>query len=266
MEGDEGVEVSHAIVTGGARGIGAAVVARLVAAGHHVSILDGIGSMPDVPYALAGTAELEVLAVTHGSAVSTFVVDVTNGAAVAAAVREATASHGELQVAVAAAGIILGGEPLWEQDAAAFDACVAVNLAGVANLARAAIPSMLASRNPSLGRFVAIASAAGTHSIAKAASYVAAKHGVVGLVKGLALDLGSSGITANAVCPGSTRTAMLEASASLYGIEAGEFAQQQPIGRLIEPEEIAAAVAWLCSPEASAVTGAALAVDGGMTA
>lgn len=266
MEGEQGVGLSHAIVTGGARGIGAAVVARLVTAGHHVTVLDGIGSMPEVPYALAGAPELEALQAQHGDAVSTSVVDVTDATAVATAVARAVADHGELQVAVACAGVILGGQPLWEQDEAAFEACLAVNLHGVANLARAAIPSMLRSERPELGRFVAISSAAGTQAIGRAASYVAAKHGVLGLVKALAHDLGASGVTANAVCPGSTRTAMLEASAALYGIDAADFAQQQPLGRLLEPDEVAAAVAWLCSPEASGVSGVALPVDGAMTA
>jgi NAD(P)-dependent dehydrogenase (short-subunit alcohol dehydrogenase family) len=98
-------------------------------------------------------------------------------------------------------------------------------------------------------------------------AYTAAKHGVTGLVKALAVELGPRGITANAVCPGSTRTAMIDASAAVYGLDSPEdFVQHQALGRLIEPEEIASAVAWLCSPGASGMTGAIVAVDGGMTA
>jgi NAD(P)-dependent dehydrogenase (short-subunit alcohol dehydrogenase family) len=89
---------------------------------------------------------------------------------------------------------------------------------------------------------------------------------VVGLVRGIAADLATTGITANAICPGSTRTAMLDASAAIYDLASTEaFAAQQPIGRLLEPGEPAALIAWLCSPASSGVTGAALAVDGGMT-
>jgi NAD(P)-dependent dehydrogenase (short-subunit alcohol dehydrogenase family) len=111
-----------------------------------------------------------------------------------------------------------------------------------------------------------VASAAGRTGLFHLAAYSAAKHAVVGLVRGAAMDLAAYGVTVNAVSPGSTRTAILEASASLYGLaSAEEFAQQQPIGRLLEPVEVAAAIAWLCSPTSSAITGADIAVDGGMT-
>ena len=96
------------------------------------------------------------------------------------------------------------------------------------------------------------------------AAYSAAKHAVVGLIRGTAMDLAQYGITANAVSPGSTRTALLDASARVYGLESPEaFAPQQPIGRLIEPIEVAASIAWLCSPSASAITGADVAVADG---
>jgi NAD(P)-dependent dehydrogenase (short-subunit alcohol dehydrogenase family) len=98
------------------------------------------------------------------------------------------------------------------------------------------------------------------------AAYSAAKHAVVGLVRGAAMDLAPYGVTVNAVSPGSTRTALLEASAQVYGLSSGEeFAAQQPIGRLLEPIEVASCIAWLCSPASSAITGADIAVDGGMT-
>jgi NAD(P)-dependent dehydrogenase (short-subunit alcohol dehydrogenase family) len=98
-------------------------------------------------------------------------------------------------------------------------------------------------------------------------AYVAAKHGVVGLVRALAAELGPHGVTANAVSPGSTRTTMLDASADVYDLtDVEEFVQHQPIGRLLAPEEVAAAITWLCSAAASGVNGTILAVDGGMTA
>jgi NAD(P)-dependent dehydrogenase (short-subunit alcohol dehydrogenase family) len=97
--------------------------------------------------------------------------------------------------------------------------------------------------------------------------YVASKHAVIGLVRALAADLAGTGVTANAVCPGSTRTAVLEASARIYELDSvEEFDGQQLVERLLEPEEPAALIAWLCGADASGVTGAALAADGGMTA
>ncbi len=164
------------------------------------------------------------------------------------------------------AGIMAADGPAWEQTPDDLDRDLSVNLHGVANLARAAIPRLLASPSPSLARFVAVVSSAGDRPLPLLASYVAAKHAALGYVQTLAADLGSSGVTANAVLPGSTRTALLERSAQVYGLDSVEdFVAQQRIGRLLDPPEIAAAVVWLCSPAASAITGAALHVDGGFT-
>jgi NAD(P)-dependent dehydrogenase (short-subunit alcohol dehydrogenase family) len=142
---------------------------------------------------------------------------------------------------------------------------MAVNLDGVFNTASATIPAMLRSARP--GRFVAVASAASTRGLPLMGAYAAAKHGVLGLVRSLAADLADTGITANAVAPGSTTTNVLEASAAAYDLtDSAEFIRHHPIGRLLEPSEVASAIGWLCSESTAAVTGAVLAVDGGMTA
>jgi NAD(P)-dependent dehydrogenase (short-subunit alcohol dehydrogenase family) len=113
---------------------------------------------------------------------------------------------------------------------------------------------------------VAVASAAGFLGLRRLSGYSASKHAVIGLVKALAADLAGSGITANAVCPGSTRGPLLDASAAVYQLSSSEeFAHQQLVERLLEPDEPAALIAWLCGSGASGVTGAALAVDGGLT-
>jgi SDR family mycofactocin-dependent oxidoreductase len=252
-----------ALVTGAARGIGAAVVRRLAAAGWGLVAVDVCADDPAIGYSLATRAELDALA--GCGAVIPVVADVRDGEALRAAVGVAVERFGGLDAAVAAAGVVAGGGPHWESAVASERAVLEVDLVGVLNLARAAVPALLQRPQPRQGRFVAVASAAASRGLTGLAAYSAAKAGVAGFVRALAADLAGSGITANAVSPGSTDTAMLAASAALYGL-AGveEFAGQQPVRRLLEPDEVAAAVAFLAGPDGAAITGAVLAVDGGL--
>jgi NAD(P)-dependent dehydrogenase (short-subunit alcohol dehydrogenase family) len=154
--------------------------------------------------------------------------------------------------------------PTWETTDEVWDAMIDVNLAGVFNLARTVVPHLLAAPLPRRGRFVAVTSAAGHHGLPNLAAYTAAKHGVVGLVRALAAELGATGVTANAVAPGSTRGPMLEASAALYGIDDVEtFAELSRIQRLIDPDEIAATIEWLSVDAPGSITGTVVDVDGG---
>jgi SDR family mycofactocin-dependent oxidoreductase len=255
-----------AVVTGAARGIGAATVDALVLAGWRVVAVDRGADDPALDYALATKADLEEVAARHGDAVRTVVGDVRHPADMRAAVDDAVEHFGGLHAAVAAAGVISGGPPLWETGDAQWDVLFDVNVNGVRHLAAAAVPALLHEPAPRHGRFVAVASAAGLLGLRRLGAYSASKHAAIGLMRSLAADLAGTGITANAVCPGSTRGAMLDASAAVYGLDsAEEFAGQQLTERLLEPAEPAALIAWLCGPDSGGVTGAALAVDGGMT-
>jgi SDR family mycofactocin-dependent oxidoreductase len=183
----------------------------------------------------------------------------------AAAVAEAERRWGGLDVAVAAAGVIAGGVPLWEVPPEQEKAVLEVNLNGVVNLARAAVPALLRRPRPRSGRFLAIASASATRGLPMLAAYCAAKAAVAGLVRALGAELGDSGVTANAVSPGSTDTPILAESARLYDLPAAQaFAAQQPAGRLLDPDEVAAVLAFLAGPDSSAMTGAVVPVDGGL--
>jgi NAD(P)-dependent dehydrogenase (short-subunit alcohol dehydrogenase family) len=140
-----------------------------------------------------------------------------------------------------------------------------IDLGGVVNLARAAVPALLRRPEPRSGRFVAVASAAATRGLPMLAAYCAAKAGVAGLVRALAAELGDSGVTANAVSPGSTDTALLAESARLYGLGSAEdFAGRQPVERLLAPGEVAEVLAFLASPASSGMTGSVVPVDGGL--
>jgi SDR family mycofactocin-dependent oxidoreductase len=250
-----------AVVTGAGRGIGAATARALHADGWSLVLVDRCEDDPALPYALATKDELD--AVARDTDAIACVADVRDQAQLDAAVAQAVETYGGLDAAVAVAGGIAGGEA-WSMPEATWDVMLGVNLEGVWRLARAAVPAML---ERGTGRFVAVASAGGTLGLPLLSAYSAAKHGVIGLVRSLAAELGPHGITANAIAPGSTRTAMLDASAAVYGLtDVDEFASHHLLQRLVTPEEVAAAIAWACSPAASGVTGAVIPVDAGMTA
>lgn len=257
-----------AVVTGAARGIGAATVRVLAAGGCDVVAVDLAADDPVLPYPMGTEAELDEVvagASSGGARVVGQVADVRDQNALGAAVALAQERFGGLDIAVAAAGVMAGGVPLWKVPPDQERAVLEVNLVGVLNLARAAVPAMLARPAPRVGRFVAVASAAATRGLPMLAAYCAAKAGVAGFVRALAVELGASGVTANAVSPGSTDTATLAETARLYGLDgAQDFAAQQPIGRLLDADEIAAVIAFLAGPDSGAVTGAVLPADGGL--
>lgn len=261
-----------ALVTGAARGIGAATVCRLAADGWSVVALDRASDDPRLPYALGSPQALAatVARAAERAAASDRIVavqaDACDEAAMAAAIRDTEARFGGLDALVAVAGVIAGGTPLWDMPAAQLAAVIEVDLGSVITAARLGIPAMLRRPSPRQGRFLAVASIAGTRGLPQLSAYGAAKAGVIGLIRGLAAELRGTGITANTVSPGSTRTPMLDQSARLYGLPtADSFATQQLIERLLDPDEVAATLAWLASPQGAGLTGANVLVDGGLS-
>jgi SDR family mycofactocin-dependent oxidoreductase len=258
-----------ALVTGAARGIGAATVRAFAAQGWAVLAVDRCADDPALPYRLGSREELDEVvakasAAGPGTAVA-HVADVRDEGQLSAAVAAADRRWGGLDAAVAAAGVIAGGVPLWEMPADQQRAVLDTDLGGVINLARAAIPALLRRPAPRSGRFLAVASAAATRGLPMLAAYCAAKAGVAGLIRALAAELGETGVTANAVSPGSTDTPILAESARLYGLPgASAFAAQQPVRRLLTPDEVAAALAWLAGEASGGITGAVVPVDGGL--
>ena len=230
-----------ALVTGGASGIGAATVALLRERAATVVAAD--------VRAAEGVAGVEHLDVTDGDAVDALVAAVVD-------------RYGRLDIAVNAAGISGTWAPVAESSPAEWERTLAVNLTGVYRCTRAELAVMVPAGR---GAIVNVASAAGAMGVPGLAAYAASKHGVIGLTRSAALEVVRSGVRVNAVLPGTTRTPMLEASMGSEEALRG-LAKGQPIGRLAEPEEIARAIVWLASDEASYVTGEALAVDGGALA
>ena len=271
-----------AVVTGAARGIGAATVRGLAAAGWAVVAVDRASDDPRLGYPMGTEAELrDVVASAQtlasdrpdlvgpgvaGPRVVAHIADTTDPEALGAAVALAEEQFGGLDAMVAVAGVIAGGVPLWEMPADELGAVLGVDLGGPITAARVGIPALLRRPAPRQGRFLAVASAAATRGLLHLTAYGAAKAGVAGLVRGLAADLADSGVTANAVSPGSTDTAILDESARLYGLDGtGAFADQQPVKRLLTPVEVASALVWLAGPDSGGLTGAVIPVDGGLS-
>ncbi len=225
-----------AVLTGAARGIGAATVDRLVSTGWKIVAVDVCADDPSLDYALGTPADLEALGARHGSSVHTMVGDVRSPADMRAAVSAVGEVFGGLDAAVAVAGVVSGGVPLWELGDAQWNVQFDVNVHGVRNLVTAAVPVLLEAPAPRQGRVVAVSSAAGLLGLRRLSGYSASKHAVIGLIKALAADLAGTGITANAVCPGSTRTPILDASAAIYGLDsAEEFARPAVGGTSVAP-------------------------------
>jgi SDR family mycofactocin-dependent oxidoreductase len=254
-----------ALVTGAARGIGAATVAALAAAGWRVVATDRCADDPALPYPLGTRAELDAVVEAAGRQAVAAEADTRDPDALAAAVRLAEERWGGLDAAVAAAGVIAGGVPAWQVPADREQAVLDIDLGGVLTLARVAVPALLRRPAPRRGRFLAVASAAATRGLPMLAAYCAAKAGVAGFIRALGAELGGTGVTANAVSPGSTATPILDESARLYDLPAAAaFAAQQPLGRLLDPAEVAAVLVFLAGDGASAMTGAVVPVDGGL--
>lgn len=250
------------LVTGAARGIGAAVACRLAGDGYRVVAVDRCSDDPALGYPLATRDDLDSVVARCGSTALAAVLDVADREAVLAL--PGTVGVEAFDAVVCAAGVVWGGPPVWETPESAWTAVHGANVTGVLNTAAATVPQMVARGR---GRFVAVASAASERGLARMGAYAASKAAVVSLIRSMAADLADSGVTANAIAPGSVDTDILAASAKVYGLgSVSEFAQHHTDQRLIGPEEIAEAVTWLCSPGSSAVTGAVLAVDAGMTA
>jgi NAD(P)-dependent dehydrogenase (short-subunit alcohol dehydrogenase family) len=244
------------LVTGGGTGIGAAIAAKLFGAGATIS--------------LAGrrAAPLQRVAASLPGA-HVVIADVTKEAQTKAMVEAARAEHGPIDILIANAGAAKSA-PVAKVDFAHWQRMLDVNLTGAFLSVQAALPDLLRGEAVA-SRIVFTASTAGLKGYPYVAAYCAAKHGVVGLARALAAELAARDITVNAVCPGYTETPLLESAVTTIANKTGrspdaaraDLARFNPHGRLIEPDEVAETVLWLCSPAARAINGQAIAISGG---
>ena len=257
INGTDSLEGRHALVTGGGRGIGAAIARALLAKGARVTIT---GRSRE---ALAATvAELSVF-----GEIDCVPMDVASADSVAQAFGAAQARFGPVAVLVNNAGQAASA-PFLKTSADVWQQMLAVNLSGTWHCIQAALPGMLEAR---WGRIVNVASTAGLTGYGYVSAYCAAKHGVIGLTRSLALEVAAKGVTVNAVCPGYTETDIVRDAVANIVAKTGrteqealaELAAGNPQKRLVQPEEVAKAVAWLCMPGAGAMNGQSVAVAGG---
>ncbi len=256
MSGPLAIEGRHALVTGGGSGVGRAIALALAEL--------------EVEVTICGRRQAALDEVARQSPhISGIAADVTDEAAMIALYEQAQSARGPIDIVVANAGMA-GSAPAARTTLADWQRTLAVNLTGAFLTVKPALKDMAGRR---AGRIVFVASVAGLRGYAYVAPYVAAKHGVVGLMRALAAENARTGITVNAVCPGFVETDMLEQSVSRIVDKTGRSAEEtraalvstNPQGRFIQPQEVAGAVLWLCSQSAGSITGQAISVSGGET-
>ena len=244
----------HAVVTGGGTGIGAAVAAALVKDGARVTVMGR--RLEPLETTAAGLKDARSVAC-----------DVTDSEKVATAFKQAKAESGSIDILVNNAGAA-DTAPFHKMDIRHWRRMMAGNLDGVFYCTRAVYEEM---RSSGWGRIVNVASTAAVKGYGYVSAYCAAKHGVMGLTRALALETARSGVTVNAVCPGYTDTDIVRNALSNIMNKTGrsedealaELTQNNPQGRLIQPAEVADAVVWLCRPASASITGQAIFVAGG---
>jgi 3-hydroxybutyrate dehydrogenase len=253
-----------ALVTGSTSGIGLGIATRLAAEGANI-VLNGFGERAQIERLTAQLKAASQVEVTYDDA------DMTKPAAIAAMLQKAIARFGAVDVLVNNAGI-QHVAPVDEFPLEKWDAIIAINLSSSFHTVRAALPAMKARR---WGRIVNIASAHALVASPFKSAYVAAKHGIAGFTKTVALEVAEQGITVNAICPGYVLTPLVEKqipdTAKARGITEEAVKRDvllaaQPTKKFVDVEQVAALVAFLCSPQAAAITGAVLPIDGGWTA
>jgi NAD(P)-dependent dehydrogenase (short-subunit alcohol dehydrogenase family) len=258
---DRNLEGQHAIVTGGSRGIGAAIATALAERGASITLM--ARTLGDLRSHAAALQQL-------GGPVQVVECSVADEASVERAFERAEAGFGAAQILVNNAGTARSAK-FAATSRAMWDQMIGVNLTGTYLCTARAIPSMIAAGN---GRIVNIASTAGLRGYKTMTAYCAAKHGVVGFTRALALETAKGGVTVNAVCPGYTDTELTDSAVANIVNALGKTPTEAramlvgiiPRGVMTTPEEVASAVAWLCAPGSGAITGIALPVAGGEVA
>ncbi len=248
----------HAAVTGAGSGIGAASAMALARAGATVTLL---GRRRDRLEAQARAIS------TEGCIAAPQALDVTEAGAVPAAFEAAAKRLGPVDILVNNAGDAESA-PFGKTSLELFERLLRVNLTGAFLCTQAVLPAMLRAKR---GRIVNIASTAGVKGYPYVSAYCASKHGLVGLTRSLALETAKTGITVNAVCPGYTETELVDQAVARIAAKTGrsadaaraELAANNPMGRMVTPEEVAATVLYLCLPSSTAITGQAIVVAGG---
>ncbi|HEX3913149.1 MAG TPA: SDR family NAD(P)-dependent oxidoreductase [Steroidobacteraceae bacterium] len=258
MNGGAPLEGRHALVTGGGRGIGASIARLLSSQGARVSMLGRTAATLETT-----AAELR----SSGAQIFCTTADVASRESVDAAFAAARAKFGPIELLVNNAGQAVSA-PITKRDDALWEKLLAINLSGTYYGIQAALPDMFQA---GFGRIVNIASTAGLTGYPYVAAYCAAKHGVIGLTRAVAREVATRNVTVNAVCPGYTDTDLVRDAAAKIAAVTGRRVEEalqamtksNPQGRLIQPDEVANAVAWLCLPGSQSVTGQSILVAGG---